>query len=101
MYGTNPSFNNIKVETVTDLRFFEPISFHDSYGKINRIIEYSEDAIKSLWVLREGMVFNIRTDRINNQLDYADPMSLPELATVMEEYNGKAAITSNVYLYFR
>lgn len=100
VYGTNPSFNNIKVETVTDLRFFEPISFHDSYGKINRIIEYSEDAIKSLWVLREGMVFNIRTDRINNQLDYADPMSLPELATVMEEYNGKAAITSNVYLYF-
>lgn len=100
VYGSSPSFNNFTVTTVNDLRFAEPVSFHDSFGKINRIIEYSEDTVKSLWVFREGMVFNIKTDTINEQVDYADPISLPEIATVMEEYNGKAAITSNVYLYF-
>lgn len=100
VYGTSPSFNNIKIVSTTNLRFHEPVSFHDSFGKINKIIEYSESEVKNLWVMREGMVFTIKTDADNTEMDFADPISLPEISTVMEEYNGRTSITSNVYLYF-
>ena len=98
--GTSPSFNNILIVSTTNLRFHEPISFHDSFGKINKIIEYSENEVKNLWVMREGMVYTVKTDQENPEMDFADPISLPEIATIMEEYNGKMSITSNVYLYF-
>lgn len=100
VYGTSPSFNNINIVSTTNLRFHEPVSFHDSFGKINQIIEYSENEVKNLWVMREGMVFTIKTDSEDSESDFADPISLPELSTVMEEHNGETSITSNVYLYF-
>ena len=102
--GTNPSFNNILITTENSLRFHEPIAFHDSFGRITKIVEYSDDdsdtARKHLWVMREGMPFIIRTDTVDYEIDYADPLSLPELETVMEENNGSSAKTSNIYLYF-
>lgn len=98
--GETPKFNNIKIVTENNLKFEEPLAFHDSFGKINKLMEYAEGTIKNLWVMREGMVFTVKTDEIDKNLDYTDAISLPELETVMEENNGSPSVRSNVYLLF-
>lgn len=95
VYGTDPKANNIVIKTENNLRFAEPIAFHDNYGKITNLIEYGAESSKALWIMREGMVHSTTT---NNSV--VDDINLKEMATLMDEWNGSEATTHNVYLYF-
>lgn len=70
------------------------VTFDDHlYGRINNLVEYG-DAVKKLYVMREGMGFTVDT------AGTVDKMPLEELAAAMQPNNGKTAMVHNVYLYF-
>lgn len=96
--GTKPKLYSLKVETVNHSKFVGAYTFNDSWGKITGLAEYPmmmNSQYKTLWIMREGMVHSISSE------GNVDVINLPELETVMEEWNGKTSMVHNVYLYFR
>lgn len=96
--GTNPALASVKVETVPYSKYIGVTTFNDSYGKITGLAEYPQminSQYKTLWINREGMIHSISGDGT------VDTINLEELATVMEEWNGKTSMNHNVYYYFR
>lgn len=96
--GTSPTLASVKVETVPHSKFIGTHIFKDGYGKITSLIEYPmmmNSQYRTLWIFREGMIHSISSDGA------VDVINLPELASVMEEWNGKNTMTHNVYFYFR
>lgn len=76
----------------TDLAFGTAITFSDPWGKITGIVSYG-DEVQNLWVMREGTVFYISSDKA-----YEIPLS--EMHNLMETSNGKASLIHGTYLYF-
>ena len=96
--GTGSKLSSVKVETVNHSKFIGTHTFNDSYGKITSLAEYpmmTNSLYKTLWINREGMIHSISSEGV------VDTINLEELATVMEEWNGKAAAIHNVYYYVR
>ena len=96
--GTKSKLYSLKVETVNHSKFIGSYTFNDSWGKITGLAEYPmmmNSQYKTLWIMREGMVHSISSEGT------VDVINLPELATVMEEWNGKTSMVHNVYFYFR
>ena len=96
--GTNPKLTSVKVETVNHSKYVSTHTFNDSWGKINGLMEYpmmTQSIYRTLWIYREGMIHSISSEGT------VDNITLPELASVMEEWNGKVLMSHNVYSYFR
>lgn len=96
--GTGSKLSSVKVETVNHSKFIGTHTFNDSYGKITSLAEYpmmTNSLYKTLWINREGMIHSISSEGV------VDTINLEELATVMEEWNGKTAAIHNVYYYVR
>ena len=96
--GTKSKLYSLKVETVNYSKFVGAYTFNDSWGKITGLAEYPmmmNSQFKTLWIMREGMVHSISSEGT------VDVINLPELANVMEEWNGKTSMVHNVYFYFR
>lgn len=87
-----PSISNSDTKAWgTDLVFGAAISFNDSYGRINNLLEYDD----KVWVMREGMIHAMATDGT-----IPDDLPLPEIQTLRGDQNGKAATPHNNYLWF-
>ena len=98
--GTECEVNNIVCSTSQDPVWEDPFVLVDNYGKITRLMEYGSDYNKSLWIFQEGMISSV--NKVDSQTDTytLDRINIDELSTTAEEWNGAAAATSNVYMYF-
>ena len=96
--GTGSAMESLLIETCANSKFVGAHTFNDSYGKITGLAEYPmmmNSQYKTLWIMREGMIHSISSETT------VDVINLPELETVMEEWNGKSSLVHNVYFYFR
>ncbi len=96
--GTTSALTSVKVETVNHSKFIGTHIFKDDFGKVTSLLEYPmmmNSLYRTLWIFREGMIHSVSSEGA------VDTINLPELTSVMEEWNGKGAMSHNVYFYFR
>ncbi len=67
------------------------ITIGDVWDKITGLISYGDP--EQLWVMKQGSVWGV----LNK---VAKPIPLPEMGAILDDRNGKANLTHNLYMYF-